>query len=178
MTSLYNYFADFTELILAVLEPVMESAEDAFMAILRPHWSDDEIGERCVAFVTAYHAFWACNSRLLHYRNAMSDVLDPRMMRHRINSTQPIIGLLVEQMGADPGNTTSHSVSMATMTMIGIERSITISTDRQLTMLVGLNFQHDDERFIHPGARLLELAIREARMVLAQSERQPGRASG
>src|SRR5688500_16342358 len=45
MTSLYNYFSDFTELLLALLEPVMESAEDAYLAQLREPWSDDELGE-------------------------------------------------------------------------------------------------------------------------------------
>jgi AcrR family transcriptional regulator len=178
MTSLYNYFADFTELMLAVLEPVMASAESDYRAMLRPRWSDEEIGERCLEFVSAYHGFWARNSRLLHLRNAMSDVLDPRMMRHRISSTEPVIELLVAQMGGDINLPTSQPVSMATMTMIGIERSITISTDPHLTLLVGWNFQRDDERFVRPGARLLELAVREGRALCAEGEEQPGRARG
>jgi AcrR family transcriptional regulator len=163
ITSLYNYFADLTELALAVLEPVMETAEDAYLAMLRERWSDDDLGDRCFAFVHAYHWFWARNSRLLHMRNAMADALDSRLMRHRIASTQPIIEHLVRQMGGDIRHPTSLPVSMATMTMIGIERSITIATDRHLPMLVEWNFKLDDDRFVRPGARLLELAIREAR---------------
>jgi AcrR family transcriptional regulator len=166
MTSLYNYFADFTELMLALLEPVMASAEDAYLARLRPRWSDAELGEGCLAFVAAYHAFWARNSRLLHMRNAISDRLDPRLMRHRIGSTQPIVDLLVRQMGGDVTRPTSHPVALATMAMIAIERSITISTDHELSSLSDWYFRQDDDRFVAPGARLLELAIREGRSVV------------
>src|SRR3546814_7301779 len=35
MTSLYNYFTDLTELLLAVLEPVMATAEKSYLALLR-----------------------------------------------------------------------------------------------------------------------------------------------
>jgi AcrR family transcriptional regulator len=163
MTSLYNYFSEFTELILAVLEPVMATAEDAYLARLRPIWSDGELGARCLEFVSAYHAFWARNSRLLHLRNAISDRMEPRLMRHRIGSTQPIVDLLVHQMGAEGAEPTSQPVALATMAMIAIERSITISTDHDLSSLSDWYFREDDDRFVAPGARLLELAIREAR---------------
>jgi AcrR family transcriptional regulator len=163
MTSLYNYFADFTELLIAVLEPVMASAEDAYLARLRPRWSDAELGARCLEFVSAYHGFWARNSRLLHLRNAISDRLDPRLMRHRIGSTQPIVDLLVQQMGGDATLPNSNPVTLATMAMIAIERSITISTDHELSSLTDWFYGQDDVRFVAPGARLLELAIREAR---------------
>ena len=56
---------------------------------------------------------------------------------------------------------------MATMLMIGIERSITISTDRELPALIAHDIQHDDEHFIRPSARLLELAIRDMRAAQA-----------
>ena len=165
MTSLYNYFSDRTELLLALLEPVTEAAEDAYLAMLRERWGDEHLGERCFSFVSAYHRFWADNSRLLHLRNAMADALDPRMIQERIGSTRPIIALLVAQMDGDVTLPSSQPVAMATMTMIGIERSITIATDRHLPMLAGWSFQRDDERFIRPGGRLLEIAIRETRGV-------------
>jgi AcrR family transcriptional regulator len=165
MTSLYNYFADFTELMLALLEPVMASAEDAYLARLRTTWSDAELGARCLEFVTAYHGFWARNSRLLHLRNAISDQLDPRLMRHRIGSTQPIVDLLVRQMGGITLQLSSSPVTLATMAMIAIERSITISTDHELSSLTEWFYEPDDDRFVVPGARLLELAIREGRAV-------------
>jgi AcrR family transcriptional regulator len=40
MTSLYNYFGDLTELLLALLEPVVVEAETAYISKLRARWSD------------------------------------------------------------------------------------------------------------------------------------------
>lgn len=163
MTSLYNYFTDFTELLLAVLEPVMESAEQAYLEQLRRRWPDGELAAHCSAFVFAYHAFWSRNARLLHLRNAMSEERDHRMMMHRVNSTQPIIHLLVEQMGGDPTAPRSPEYALATMLMIGIERSVTVATNEELPWLLVQDIQHDATHFLHPGARLLELAIRDVR---------------
>lgn len=163
MTSIYNYFTDLTELVLAVLEPVMATAENGYLGILREQWRDEELGERSYAFVHAYSAFWAQHSRLMHLRNSMSDSPDPRMMLHRVKSTQPIIRLIVQQMGGDSWQHRSPEFAMATMLMIGIERSITISTDNELPPLIALDIQHDAEHFVRPSARLLEMAIRDMR---------------
>lgn len=163
MTSLYNYFSDLTELLMAVLEPVMASAEDAYLAMLRTRWADEELGERCQEFVAAYHAFWARNSRLLHLRNSMTEENDGRMMVHRVKSTQPIIRLIAQQMDGDSWQHRSPEFAMATTLMIGIERSITISTDRELPKLIATDIQHDDQHFVRPSARLLELAIHDMR---------------
>lgn len=162
MTSLYNYFNDLTELLLAVLEPVMATAEASYLLLLRERWPEDAVYERCYAFVKAYHCFWSRHSRLLHLRNALADQQDERMMRHRIESTRPIIQLLVRQMdeyAVDGGPVTS----MATMLMIGIERSVTLATDRELRRLVSMPPEVSEDRFLIPGARLMEFAIRDAR---------------
>lgn len=163
MTSLYNYFSDLTEVLLAVLDPVMDSAEDVYLGALRTRWLDEELGERCYQFCSNYQAFWKKHSRLLHLRNAMSDQLDPRMTRQRIKSTQPIIGLLVEQMDGDPDAPRSPEFAMATVLMIGIERATTISTDDELPVRMAENIQHDDAHFLRPSTRLLEMAIRDMR---------------
>lgn len=164
MSSLYKYFTDTSELVLATLEPVMATAEDAYLALLREWWYDDELAEKCHEFICAYHNFWARHWRLLHLRNAMADQRDPRMMAHRVNSTTPTIRLLVRQMQADGRlEAGSLATSMATMAMIGIERSVTIATDRQLPILMGWSMKLDSHRFLAPGARLLELAIRDSR---------------
>jgi AcrR family transcriptional regulator len=163
MTSLYNYFSDLTEVLLAILDPVMASAEDVYLGALRQSWADEELGDRCYQFVSNYQAFWKKHSRLLHLRNAMSDQLDPRMTRQRIKSTQPIIGLLVEQMGGDPRAPRSPEFAMATVLMIGIERSTTIYTDDELPVRMAENIQHDEAHFLRPSARLLEMAIRDMR---------------
>lgn len=163
MTSLYNYFSDLTELLLAVLEPVMASAEQAYLAQLREYWPDEELSERCFEFVSAYHGFWAQHSRLLHLRNSMADQRDERMILHRIESTLPVISLIVEQMGGSAGDELRPASAMASMVMTGIERSITVATDQFLPQLIGQPFGEDEERFLKPSARMLELAIRDMR---------------
>lgn len=163
MSSLYNYFTDFTEVLLAVLEPVMATAEEAYLGLLREYWPDKELNERCYTFVSAYHHFWAKNSRLLHLRNSMADKLDVRMMHHRVQSTQPVIMLLVKQMDGDPSDFDAPGTAMATVVMTGLERSITIATDRQFPKLMGWEFRQNKERFLRPGARLMEMAIRDIR---------------
>jgi AcrR family transcriptional regulator len=163
MTSLYNYFSDLTELLLAVLEPVMTEAEDAFLAILRERWPDERLGERCYAFMQAYHEFWSRHSRLLHLRNAMADSGDHRMLVQRVQATQPMILLLVAQMDGDPDERETPIRGMATVLMTGIERTVTVATDPNLTGLFGEDNRLPGEHYLRPEARLMELAIRDTR---------------
>ena len=163
MTSLYNYFGDLPGVVLAVLEPVMASAEDGYLGMLRTAWSDAELGERCYQFVAAYHDFWARHTRLLHLRNGLSDGGDERMAEQRIKATQPIIRRICEQMGGDPRARRSPEFAMATVLMIGMERAITIATDRELPILFSQDIQHDPNHFLRPCARLMEMAIRDMR---------------
>lgn len=162
MSSLYNYFSDQTELLLAMLEPVMATADEAYMAQVRDPWADRELAEHTMMFVKSYHAFWARHSGLLHSRNTLADQLDVRMMMHRINSTRPLIALLVRQLsgGREPGQ--AHT-SMATVLMTGIERSVTLATDKRLPKLTGLPFHIGEDRYHASSARLLEMAIRDMR---------------
>ncbi len=163
MTALYNYFADLSELLFAVLEPVMASAEDAYLAPLRHIGADDELSQRCSEFVSAYQAYWTKHTRLLHLRNAMSDQQDQRMIRARIAATQPIIRLFVEQMGGDPDDRHAQTHATASVLMIGVERSITISTDATLPLRMAMEMRHDHNHFLRPCARMIELAIRDMR---------------
>ena len=163
LTSLYNYFADMSELLAAVLEPVMASAEEGYYGLIRGRWEDAELGERCREFVVAYHAFWAQHTRLLHLRNHLAEDGDQRMADYRINGTQPIIRRLTEQMDGDPRARRSPAYAMATVLMIGIERAVTIATDRELPILIAQDIQHDPSHFLRPSARLMELAIRDMR---------------
>jgi AcrR family transcriptional regulator len=162
MSSLYNYFSDQTELLLAVLEPVIATAEEAYMAQVREHWPDAELPQHTTAFIIAYHGFWSRHSGLLHLRNSLADQLDVRMMHHRINSTRPLIGLLVRQMCRE-GEPGEAALSMATVLMTGIERSVTLATDKRLPRLTGLPFDRGEDRYIASSARLLEMAIRDMR---------------
>jgi AcrR family transcriptional regulator len=174
MTSLYNYFTDFTELLLAVLEPVIAEGEHAFMGMLRERWPDEELGERCYAFMRAYHGFWARNSRLLHLRNAMADNRDERMLIQRVRATQPVIALLAAQMDDDHDDRKRLSRGMATVLMTGIERTVTVATDRRLTGLFGPDRRQEPDHYLRPEARLMELAIRDTRDRLAAERSAKG----
>lgn len=170
MTSLYNYFADLTELLLAVLEPVMATAEESYLRVLREHWPDAELGAHCYDFVQAYHGFWARHSRLLHLRNTMADSHDHRLMIQRVLSTQPLIGLFVAQMGGAADDMRSPLRGMATVLMTGVERTVTVSTDIGLTTLFGESERRNEDHYLVPEARLIELAIADTRARLARGE--------
>lgn len=162
MTSLYLYFNDLTELLLAVLEPVMATAEDEYIAFLRPRWADDEMGERALAFVAAYHRFWVRHSRLLHLRNSMADHGDRRMMLHRIRSALPIMRLIVVQMDGDLAERQSAQFSMATALMTGLERIVTVTTDADLPYLLQSPIP-PRASLLEAEAHLLEVGIRDYR---------------
>jgi hypothetical protein len=168
MTSLYNYFADLTEVLLAVLNPVMATANDGYVAILHEHWPDAVLAERCNAFMHAYHGFWTRHARLLHLRNAMADSGDGRMLTHRVGSTQPLIGLFVEQMGGDGGDAHSPVRAMATVMMTGIERTVTVATDSRLISMAAVDERPPVDFYLRAETRLMELVIRDTR---AQAQR-------
>lgn len=163
MTSLYNYFTDLTELLLAVLEPVMASAEAAFIGMLRERWTDDELGERSREFILAYYNFWSKHARLLHLRNSMADARDRRMMLHRVTATRPIIALVAYQMDGDINDLESPVMPIATVLMTGIERTITVATDVNLTGLFGEMARRPEGYYLLPAARMMELMIQDAR---------------
>jgi AcrR family transcriptional regulator len=163
MTSLYVYFNDLTELLLATLEPVMATAEEAYVSLLRSHWPDEELGARALQFVTAYHAFWVRHSRLLHLRNNMADRRDERLLMHRVRSAQPVMRLLVAQMGGDLDSPGSPVFSMATALMTGLERVVTVTTDDTLQNLLHARFSSNHAHLLEAEARLLELGIRDYR---------------
>jgi len=163
MTSLYLYFTDLTELLLAVLEPVMETAEQAYVGLMRSHWPDEELGERCREFMRAYFAFWYKHSRILHLRNTMSADQDQRMLRFRVASAQPVIDLLVMQMEDEQGRADSPVYAMASVLMTAIERGATVRTDLAMPGIMQEGVFYGEDRFILPAARLLELGIRDQR---------------
>jgi AcrR family transcriptional regulator len=163
MASLYVYFADLTELGLAMLEPVMAEAETSYLEVLRTPWPDAELGNRCELFVQGFYRFWQRNSGVLHLRNTMADRKDLRMTEHRINAARPVIGLLVQQMGEDPNARGSAAVGMATILYMGFERAVNIATDRHFGDAMGERFAPDIEHYMEAEARLFELAIADFR---------------
>lgn len=167
MTSLYNYFNDLTELLLAVLDPVMATAEEDYIGLLRARWTDDELGDRALAFVTAYREFWVKHSRLLHLRNRMADAQNERMMMHRVRAAQPVMRLMVEQMDGDLTAPQSPVFSMATALMTGLERIVTVTTDVTLQNTLHAPNPLGRAHLLRAEARLLELGIRDYRTLAA-----------
>lgn len=165
MTSLYLYFNDLTELLLAVLEPVMATAEEAYVSLVRERWSDAELGERTLAFVTAYHGFWVKHSRVLHLRNHMADLQNERMMLHRVASAQPVMRLMIEQMDGDMTKPDSPVFSMASALMTGLERVVTVTTDAALQDILHSPVSLARVHLLQAEARLLELGIRDYRQL-------------
>ena len=163
MTSLYNYFGDLTELLLALLEPVMADAESAYIVKLRTPWPDEALNQYCLDYVEAFYSFWARNARLLHLRNSLADGRDARMARHRVLAATPVIKLFVDQMGQDPTILRSEAFGMATVLYTGIERVVTVATDANMRSLLQGNFLQNIEHYLHAEARLLELGIRDFR---------------
>ncbi len=162
MTSLYLYFNDLTELLLAVLEPVMEEAE-AYLKLIRLRWPDEELADHCRAFAAAYYAFWQENSRILHLRNSLADQNDQRMLQQCVSGAEALIGPLVEQMNGNLQHPQSPNFALAVMLVTGIERAASIRTDIALPGLLVDRMILAPDRFLHPAARLLELGIRDAR---------------
>ena len=163
MTSLYLYFADLTELVIAVLEPVIATAERDYVWRLRTRWPDDELASHCRDFVDDFHTYWLKHSRLLHLRNSMADAHDARMMGERVKVARTLISLLIAQMDSEQTSLEAPQSAMASVLMTAIERAATVWTDAALhNMMVSPTFGHG-ARFLAPTARLLELGIRDMR---------------
>jgi AcrR family transcriptional regulator len=161
MTSLYLYFGDLVELVLAVLEPIMESAEESYLGQLRVRWPDAQVGPNALAFVSAFHAFWERHSRILHLRNT-NEMLDVRIVRHRIASAQPLIDLLTFQMDGTSERLGTFRLGMASALVTGLERIATVTTDVELTSLFDQG-SPNVPNLLRGQARLLELGIMDGR---------------
>jgi AcrR family transcriptional regulator len=176
MTTLYLYFDDLTALLLALLEPIIVSAEESYVARLRRHWPDESLGDHCLSFMEAYHEFWVQHSRILHLRNSFADNHDERMRQSRIEASWPPIELVILQMEGDPKAVSSPISAMATALMTGVERVITMATDAtvqqssvQNPILHMRHLSHKQNPNLHlrhmlqAVAKLLELGIAEGR---------------
>jgi AcrR family transcriptional regulator len=164
MTTLYLYFTDLPELLIAVLAPIMETAEDSYVRHLRERWPDEDLGEHCLRFVEAYHAFWVRHARILHLRNHYADNNDERMRVCRVAGSRTVIDLFIEQMDAVDTPRYSAARDMAAVLLTGIERMVTVATDPNFRSLMAEQDTSSHVRnLLHAEGRLLELAIRDGR---------------
>jgi AcrR family transcriptional regulator len=170
LTNLYLYFPDFGELLLAALERVMATADEAFMDMLRTRWPDERLGECCREFINAHYAFWKRHARILHMRNSVADS-DPRLASYRQRATLPLIRLLVRQMDGKEYDLVGGS-RMASVVLTGIERVATVATNPVYhTLIEGAGDPATNaEQSVRAEARLVELAIRDQREAVRRGE--------
>lgn len=165
MTTLYLYFSDLTELLLALLEPIMDSAEEGYIGCLRAHWPAETLAQCCLEFVEAYYAFWVRHSRILHLRNTYADGGDERMRHFRQSVSLPLMEMLVQQMERDATKQDSPAYSMAAVLLAAIERVITVATDPSFPSMSTADPATYIRALLLAEARLLELGIRDQRAV-------------
>lgn len=122
MTTLYLYFPDLGDLILAVLIRVMDSAGPEFEDQLRLRWPDDGLREACEDFLLSHYNFWMRHTNILQLRNKYADAGDLRYLRYRNSVSQPAIELFIRQMDSDPEMPNSLSAGVATVLFITLER--------------------------------------------------------
>lgn len=162
MTTLYLYFSDLTELLIAVMEPITTTAETCYIGKLRVRWRDETLSADCLDFVESFHAFWAKHARVLHLRNSIADEHDERMIQVRVRFSRELIELFVRQMDGATTEVDSATFAMGSVLLTGIERLITVATDVNFP-----NLPADPERvrrLLAAEARLLELAVADGRV--------------
>lgn len=167
MSTLYLYFPDMGDLLLAVLRRAMDQQEEAFIQCLRTRWPDDALHDHCIHFVRAHFDFWQRHARLLQMRNSFADAHDPRLVAHRYETSRPLIGLLVGQMDADAENGDTLQADCATVLLTGLERMATVLIKPDFHELAGVQSGDARRQYIDrlalAEARLVEVAIRDMR---------------
>lgn len=127
MTTLYLYFPNLGDLVLAALMRVMDSAEAAYLDRLRVRWPDARLTECCLDFLRAHLRFWRDHSRVLHMRNSYADASDVRFLEYRNQASRPLLELLVHQMDGAPDDVVCGHY--ATVVLTGFERIATVVTN-------------------------------------------------
>lgn len=129
MTTLYLYFPNLGDLVLAVLTRVMDYADSAFVDRLRTRWPDGALEAGAQGFLRAHYQFWRRHSRILHLRNSFEDAGDARFLRYRNSVSRPLIELLILQMNGDVEPLNSPVGNCAIVLVTGFERLATITTN-------------------------------------------------
>ena len=167
MTTLYLYFPDLGELILAALIRVMNTAEAAFMDRLRPRWPDEALCDRAREFIRAHYEFWRRHAAILHLRNSFADARDLRFLDYRHRMMRPLLDLLVMQMDGGPNDADASCSDLATVLLTGFERVAAVVTNPNFPV-VAIDAGRDGEpdyiaRLIMAEAKVIEVTIRHQR---------------
>jgi AcrR family transcriptional regulator len=165
MTSLYVYFNDLTELLLALFEPVMADADAMYMGKLALVWPDSTLEADCLEFATNYFNFWSKHTQLLHLRHSMAEAGSRRMVKHRVESAQPMVSLIAAQMEHDPGEHRTPALGMATVLFMGLDRMVAVTTHQVLPHVVEGRFRPHVENYLNAEARLFYHGIMDYRRI-------------
>lgn len=167
MTTLYLYFPNLGDLVLAVLTRVMDCADSAFVDRLRVRWQDTELEGCAQNFIRAHHRFWRHNARILLLRNSFEDAGDARFLAYRNNVSRPLIELLVTQMDGPMEPMNSPPANSAAVLVTGFERLATITTNpifhTNLRDMGVEGVQSYVEDLLNAEAELIALAVRHHR---------------
>lgn len=165
MTSVYNYFSDLTDVILALLENIMVEAEAAYLSHLRIRWEDEQLDEECSIFVNNFFEFWTRHANIFHIRNNFADKRDPKMIVHRASVAQDILGLIISQMEKTSEVSDYPRNSMASAVYMGVERAVSVLNNKQLMNDLPIAYRPDKVGLLAAEARLFEFGIRSERGV-------------
>lgn len=174
MSTLYLYFPDMGELVLAVLDRTLKENEAGFDTYLGEFWPDDRLSALVLAFTRAHFAFWDKYSRLLQMRNSFADARDMRFVEYRQKMTHPVMSMLVRQMGAQPGACDPLFEDCAAVMLTGLERVATVVINPDFDILAKLEGVDERVRYVERLAQaealLMELMIREMRQRACTSD--------
>lgn len=167
MTTLYLYFPDLGELVLAALLRVWDRAEGAFVERLRIRWPDDRLTEYCLDFLRGHLRFWQDHARILHLRNSFANASDLRFLRHRNTISRPLLDLLVRQM--DGERRQAASINLATVLLSGFEGLAGVLTNANWDATAA-DFAIADssahiEQLLRAEAQMMALAIASRRAI-------------
>jgi AcrR family transcriptional regulator len=164
MSSLYNYFTDLSELMVAVLEPVMASAGETYLAELASYWPDEEITPCCERFWNSYVAFWGRHAAVLHQRNRMSDAGDERMLACRVHAGLPLMDGIAGQLGRrEAGKPDGNQLAMASVLATMMERTVTVQSQPNYLHYTAATLERGTGALGAAGSRLLALAVKDWR---------------
>ncbi|WP_217429572.1 TetR/AcrR family transcriptional regulator [Sphingomonas bacterium] len=167
MTTLYLYFPDLGDLVLAALNRVMEAADEAFLDRLRIRWPDEHLDEHCRDFLRAHYLFWHRHARILHLRNSFADAGDQRFVDYRNRVSYPLSHLLLRQTDSVSADASADNLLLATVMLTGFERLATVITTANFHASMKDQGVSDEsahiDRLLCAEARLITLGIRDAR---------------
>jgi AcrR family transcriptional regulator len=114
----YQYFEDFNAVVIELLRPAAEDV-DSLADMLAQDWPEDEIYDRCYAFVAAYFDHWDEHRVPLRLRNILADSGDKVMIDVKLRSIDPIVRVLAGKLCAARANgrerRDDHALAIALM---------------------------------------------------------------